>query len=91
MSYTIHFSKEAQKIVKKWKKSNPISFKKLYNILPELEQHPRTGTGHPEALKGGNGVSYSRHITAHDRIIYDIYDNIVTVLIIDIEGHYTDK
>lgn len=91
MSYTIHFSKEAQKIVKKWKKSNPISFKKLYNILPELEQHPRTGTGHPEALKGGNGVSYSRHITAHDRIIYDIYDNIVAVLIIDIEGHYTDK
>ncbi|MCF2660022.1 type II toxin-antitoxin system YoeB family toxin [Parabacteroides distasonis] len=53
--------------------------------------HPRTGTGHPEALKGGNNITYSRHITANDRIIYDIYDHIVTVLVVDIEGHYNDK
>ena len=36
-------------------------------------------------------VTYSRHITAHDRIIYDIYDNVVTVLVVQIEGHYDDK
>ncbi|MDY4552352.1 MAG: type II toxin-antitoxin system YoeB family toxin [Parabacteroides sp.] len=53
--------------------------------------HPRTGTGHPEALKGGNNITYSRHIMANDRIIYDIYDHIVTVLVVDIEGHYNDK
>ena len=45
----------------------------------------------PEALKGGNDVTYSRHITAHDRIIYDIYDNTLVVLVIDTEGHYSDK
>lgn len=59
--------------------------------MPELEQHPRTGTGHPEPLKSGNSVTYSRRITAHDRLIYDVYDEIVTVLIIEIEGHYKDK
>ena len=45
----------------------------------------------PEALKGGNDVTYSRHITAHDRIIYDIYDNTLVVLVIDTVGHYSDK
>ena len=32
-----------------------------------------------------------RHITARDRIIYDIYDERITVLIIQAEEHYDDK
>ena len=38
MIYRIQFSEEAQRVIKKWKKSNPTSFKKLYRLLPELEQ-----------------------------------------------------
>lgn len=91
MIYKIDISSDATKIIKKWKKSNPIAFKKLYKLIPELEQHPRTGTGHPEALKGGNDITWSRHITANDRIIYDIYDDVVTVMIVELEGHYKDK
>ena len=91
MKYSIEFSEQAQKTIKKWKKSNPNSFKKLYRILPELEEHPRTGTGHPEPLKGGSGITYSRHLSGHDRIVYDIFDDVITVLVIDVEGHYDDK
>lgn len=91
MSYSIEFSVDTRRVIQKWKKSNPSAFKKLYRLLPELEQHPRTGTGHPEPLKGGNDITYSRRLTAHDRIVYDIYDDIVTVLIIEAEGHYDDK
>ena len=91
MKYKIDFSSEAQKVVKKWKKSNPISLKKLRNLIPELEQHPRTGTGHPEPLRGGEDITYSRHITRNDRMIYEIYDDKVLVLIIELEGHYDDK
>ena len=91
MSYRIQFSQEAQDVIRKWKKSNPNSFKKLYRLLPELEAHPRTGTGHLEPLKGGNGITYSRRLSGHDRIIYDIYDDVVTVLVISVEGHYDDK
>ena len=40
MNYKIEFSEDAQKDIKKWKKSNPNSFKKLYKLLPELEEHP---------------------------------------------------
>lgn len=91
MNYRIEYSTEAQKTIKKWKKSNPNSFKKLYNLLPELATHPKTGTGHPEPLKGGNNVTYSRRLSGHDRVIYDIYDDVVTVLVLQVEGHYNDK
>ena len=91
MSYNVKVMPSAEKIIKKWKKSNPNLHKKFVNILNELVEHPRTGIGHPEALKGGNGVTYSRHITAHDRIIYDIYDDVLVVLIVSMEGHYDDK
>ena len=33
----------------------------------------------------------SRHISAHDKIIYDIYDMEIHVLVLEIEGHYNDK
>lgn len=91
MSYVIDIAKDANKIIKKWKKSNPQLFKKYQKLFHELADHPRTGTGHPEPLIGGQDITYSRHITAHDRIIYEIYDNIVTVLIVEVEGHYKDK
>lgn len=91
MKYNVDFTKDAQKVVKKWKKSNPILFKKLVAILDEISIHPRTGIGHPEPLRGGNDITYSRRLSAHDRIIYDIHDDTVTVLVIDVEGHYDDK
>jgi len=91
MSYKIEFTKEADKIIAKYKKSNPIAFKKLSRFMPELAEHPRTGTGHPEPLTSGNDVTYSRRISANDRLIYDIYDEKVIVLILSVEGHYSDK
>ena len=91
MIYAIEYSKEVDKILKKWKKSNQPLYSKYSKILEELMLHPRTGRGHPEALVKGNDIRWSRHITAHDRIIYDIYDDVVTVLVIHVGGHYNDK
>ncbi len=36
-------------------------------------------------------IKWSRHITAHDRIIYNIYDEIIIVEVIQLEEHYNDK
>ena len=91
MSYSVEFTVEVAKVVKRWKKSNPLAFNKLYALLPELQEHPRTGTGHPEALKGGNNITYSRRLTAHDRIVYDVMDEVVKVIVLDAGGHYNDK
>lgn len=89
--YEVSVSTDAEKVIKKWKKSNPQLFKKYLKLFHELADHPRTGTGHPEPLIGGKDVTYSRRLSAHDRIIYDIYDDVLVVLIIETEGHYNDK
>ena len=91
MSYKVEVSKDADKVIRKWRKSNPQLFNKYRSIFHELVDHPKTGTGHPEPMKGGNGITYSRRVTAHDRIVYDIYEDVITVLIIEVEGHYSDK
>lgn len=90
--YAIRFDAKADKVVAKWKKSNPILFKKLRKVLKDIMLHPRTGIGHPEPLVGGRDVIYSRHISAHNRIIYSIHDIEVYVVVIELEGHhYGDK
>ncbi len=91
MIYAIEYSKKVDRILKKWKKSNPALFGKYSKLLEELMLHPRTGLGHPEPLVGWKDIRWSRHITAHDRMVYDIYDNIVTVEVIQLEEHYSDK
>ncbi len=89
--YEIKFSADVLKIIAKWKKSNPTLHKKLSKIIIAIAEDPRHGIGHPEPLVGGGGITYSRRITAHDRIIYRIHDHEVYVLIVDLEGHYDDK
>ena len=64
---------------------------KVERLIHEMADNPKTGTGHPEPLKGGQSVTYSRRISAHDRIIYDVYDDKLVVLVIKLEGHYDDK
>ena len=91
MIYKIDYSKDAIKVIKKWKKSNKPLFDKLRKVLNSIAETPREGIGHPEAMKGGNNITYSRHITAQDRIVYNIFDDIITVVVIDVEGHYNDK
>jgi toxin YoeB len=91
MSYKILITKTAEKTIAKYKKSNPFAYKKFLQLLPELQEHPKTGTGHPEPLLLCNSITYSRRITANDRLIYDIFEEIITVNICSIEGHYKDK
>lgn len=91
MTYKIETVKSVDKIVAKWKKSNPVRFKKYVQIIHELMDHPRSGLFHPEPLKGGNDIVWSRHIAAKDRIIYEIHDDVVTVIIVQAEDHYNDK
>lgn len=91
MNYAIRITPSAEKTIAKWKKSNPNLHKKLIQTIQDMALHPREGIGHPEPLKGGGSVTYSRRISAHDRIIYDIQDDVLIVLVIEVEGHYGDK
>ncbi len=89
--YTILIEKSAIDTIGKWKKSNKTLFNKLTKILDDIMAHPRTGLGHPEPMIGGGNTMYSRHITAKDRIIYEINDERIIVVVFEVEGHYKDK
>ena len=91
MSYVVRYTDEADETISKYKKSNPIAYKKVVRLLEEITDHPREGTGHPKPLVEGNNITYSRRISGKDRIIYEIYDDIVVVLVVSVEGHYKDK
>lgn len=89
--YRIEYSKDVDKTLRKWKKSNPVLFDKTRKVLVDIMQHPRSGIGHPEPMVGGGNITYSRRITANERIIYDVYDQIIAVLVVQVGNHYNDK
>lgn len=89
--YEVIYSEEVLTSIAKYKKSSPQSYKKVVKLIQELHEHPRTGTGHPEALKGMGGNTYSREINKKDRLVYEIYEEHIRVYVISVEGHYSDK
>lgn len=91
MNYNVEFSKQALKSISLWKKSRPALYKKLEEVLLAISVDPYHGIGHPESLIDGKGVDYSRHITAVDRIRYEVMEETANVMITKVGGHYDDK
>ena len=92
MKYTLEFTKIALSDIKKHKKSGDrLTLKKLDKLLNELMVHPRTGTGKPEQLKHDLEGLYSRRINKKHRLVYDIKDEVVTVIVLSAHSHYGDK
>ena len=91
MQYEIRYTPEANIGLAKLERSEPKAFQKALRFIEELKEHPKTGTGHPEQLKGDRNGQWSREITKKHRLIYEIYDTEVVVLILTAYGHYNDK
>ena len=89
--YKVILEKSADLDLRKLAKSEPIAFNKALNLLDELYTHPKTGTGHPEQLRGTGGNRWSRHISDRHRLVYEIRDTEVIVIVIAAYGHYDDK
>ena len=68
-----------KKDLKELNKKAPQAVSKLSKLLDEVREHPRTGTGQVEQLKGYDGSVYSRRITKEHRLVYKIYDEVVEV------------
>lgn len=86
--YEIVFSEEAKKDLKELNKKAPKAINKLENLLLEIKEHPRTGTGKVEVLKGYDGNILSRRISSEHRIIYRVKDDSVEVLVLSVFVHY---
>lgn len=92
MIYDLSFTDTALADIEKHKKSgDTIILKKIERLLQELREHPRSGTGQPEVLKHDFQGLYSRRINRKHRLIYNIQDEVVTVIVLSAYSHYGDK
>ncbi|RFZ81803.1 Txe/YoeB family addiction module toxin [Mucilaginibacter terrenus] len=60
--------------------------KKIEHLLSEIEEHPFTGIGKPEALKYNLTGMWSRRIDREHRIIYEVVEDVI--FIHSLKGHY---
>ena len=90
--YTVELTEEFDTHLNHWMKvGTKAILRKIEKILPELEEHPTTGVGKPEALKGEFAGLWSRRLNQQHRMIYEIIDENVTVYLLSAKGHYNDK
>lgn len=89
--YSIIVTRRADNDLKHWRQSGNKSVqRKIEKIFNELREHPTTGTGKPEQLKGDLSKYWSRRLNKKDRLIYRIDKNVVIVYILSLCGHYDD-
>lgn len=92
MIYTLRFTTSVLKDIERHKKSGDIKLlKKIAVLLEELRLHPKTGTGQPEILKHDFEGLYSRRINRKHRLIYEIQDEVITVVVLSAYSHYGDR
>ncbi len=92
MRYKLRFTLDAVKDIERHKKSGDKKLlQKIEVLLKELRTHPKTGTGQPEKLKYDLEGFYSRRINRKHRLVYEIQEEIITVVVISAYGHYGDK
>ena len=72
------------------KSGNKAAINKIQQIFKELSNTPYEGTGNTEALKYELSGYWSRRINKKDRLIYQVNENEVLVLVISALGHYDD-
>ncbi len=91
MMFELIYTDEAKSHLAKLAKDEPKVYQKALRFIDELKEHPKTGLGHPEPLKGKPEGRWSREITKKHRLVYRIFETEVVVLLLAAYGHYEDK
>ena len=83
----IVLSSVARKDREFWKTSgNKQIQKKIEELIIDIQEHPFTGIGQPEALKHNLSGFWSRRINREHRIIYQVMDGMIEIT--SLKGHY---
>lgn len=86
MSYQVFFSKQAQKDAKKLKQGN---LKESASALIQiLKEDPFQSTPRFEVLTGNLKGCYSRRINIQHRSVYEVNEELKTVLVLRMWSHY---
>lgn len=63
--------------------------KRITTLLADILDHPFTGIGKPEPLKGNQQGLWSRRITDEHRLVYSISDGMIYVYVLSLRYHYS--
>ena len=91
MIYKVIILPKAMEHLSRLALSEPKAYDKARRFIKELEEHPKTGLGHPEPLKGKPENRWSREINKKHRLVYRIFETEVYVEVLAAYGHYDDK
>lgn len=92
MKYKLIITEEAKIDIASFLRSgDKAGAKKVSALLDELREHPYTGTGKPEVLRGNWSGYWSRRINKKDRLIYAVEDDKVIVTVVQAKDHYSDR
>ena len=85
----IAFLQQAIEDLEYWRQSgNKRILKRIRTLLADIQEHPFSGIGKPEPLKGENG-KWSRRITDEHRMVYSISSGRIYVYVFSLRFHYS--
>ncbi len=85
----IAFLPQASEDLAYWKSiGNSRILKRIRALLADIQEHPFSGIGKPEPLKGQNG-KWSRRITDEHRMIYSISNGRIYIYVFSLRYHYS--
>lgn len=85
----IAFLQQATEDLEYWRQSgNKRILKRIRTLLADIQEHPFSGIGKPEPLKGENG-KWSRRITDEHRMVYSISSGRIYVYVFSLRFHYS--
>lgn len=83
----LELTEVAKDDVKFFIKSGQIQIvKKIEKLLIAVKENPFEGIGKPEQLKYKYSGKWSRRIDGEHRMIYDVFENVITIY--SLKGHY---
>ena len=88
MRYKLEIRPKAKEHLRQLLKNEPKAYQKALSLIAEIQEHPRTGTGKPEPLSADRAGQWSRRINHKHRLVYEIHDFEIVVIVISVYGHY---
>jgi toxin YoeB len=86
----IIFLPKADEDLEYWKQTGNVRImKRISSLLADIQQHPFTGIGKPEPLKGEQHGLWSRRITEEHRLVYSVSNGMVYVYVLSLRYHYS--
>lgn len=90
MSWKIAILKKAETDLAWFRKNDRTCYLKCFDLVRELTQDPRSGTGKPERLKHFDREVWSRRVSHEHRMVYVVYADEELIEVVSCRSHYDD-